>query len=229
MMTSKPVHVYSSALGSSACLAGTFYFDVRSRKMLWSEDLFRIHGYERGEIVPTLELMLSHKHPEDLSHSRQLWTDACTSGGQFCNYHRIIDAAKKERHILTSGEGVLGPNGSVESVHGYVVDFSSTLQREVEAASREAVHRSSVSRGVIERAIGLLMGYFRVDSETAFHLLLNRSQNTNTKLARLAGDLVESAEDRQCTAFLDQFAHELRADSRRKAAAAESARTGEAS
>jgi hypothetical protein len=102
------------------------------------------------------------------------------------------------------------------------------LQREVQGAAHEAVQRSSASRGVIERAIGFLMGYFRIDSETAFQLLLNRSQNTNTKLARLAGELVESAENRDYAAFLDEFALALRA-SNHTTKAAEVSRSGEAS
>jgi hypothetical protein len=228
MMTPKPVRTYSSALGSGESLAGTFYYDLASDKMLWSDELYRLHGYERGDVVPTLELLLAHKHPDDVPYSRRLWHDACTSGGQFCSYHRIIDANKREHHVLTSGEGILDAGGRVESVHGYVVDLSSTLQREVQGAAHEAVQRSSASRGVIERAIGFLMGYFRIDSETAFQLLLNRSQNTNTKLARLAGELVESAENRDYAAFLDEFALALRA-SNHTTKAAEVSRSGEAS
>ena len=63
---------YSSALGASNLLAGTFVFDARSRVMTWSDELYSIHGYRRGDVVPTMELTMAHKHPDDLPRIQEV-------------------------------------------------------------------------------------------------------------------------------------------------------------
>jgi hypothetical protein len=46
------------------------------------------------------------------------------------------------------------------------------------------------SRAVIEQAMGMLILLYGVDDESAFDMLRQRSQNTNTKLRALAEQLV---------------------------------------
>lgn len=94
---------YSSALGASALLAGTFVFDVQAGTMEWSDELYAIHGYRRGDVVPTLKLLLAHKHPEDLARIQEISAEVYAHGGHVAVYHRVIDAALRERKVLTAG------------------------------------------------------------------------------------------------------------------------------
>ncbi|MHA7180172.1 PAS domain-containing protein [Arthrobacter sp. MDB2-24] len=55
------------------------YFD--SPALHWSDELYRIHGYERGEIVPTLDLGISHFAPADRNAARSLWENLLSKGG----------------------------------------------------------------------------------------------------------------------------------------------------
>ena len=48
------------------------------------------------------------------------------------------------------------------------------------------------SQPVIEQAKGILMGYYRIDSDTAFQLLRHWSQDSNTKLRSIAEQLIET-------------------------------------
>lgn len=47
------------------CPTGSFRLSLGTGRSEWSEGLYRIHGYTRGEVVPTTELVLAHKHPDD--------------------------------------------------------------------------------------------------------------------------------------------------------------------
>jgi hypothetical protein len=56
----------------------------------------------------------------------------------------------------------------------------------------EGLRKRLASQPVIEQAKGILMGYYGIDDETAFQLLRRWSQESNTKLRRIAELLTES-------------------------------------
>ncbi len=203
-------HTYSSALGSPGFLAGTFLLDPLSGKAEWSDGLFNLHGYQRGEIVPTLELLMSHKHPDDRPHAMEIITQVFRDGGHFCIYHRIIDAQGHVRRVLTAGNGQLGQSGTV-AVAGTMIDLTSTLRRETEQAARDAVAGANATRGVINQARGILMGRLLLSSEAAFKLLVNCSSMTNVKVAVLASHLVRVADTDEGPEAMDEFIRVLQA------------------
>lgn len=195
----------SCTLMAGDCTVGTFRLDAATGKLSWSEELYLIHGYARGEIVPTVDLLLSHKHPDDRTRSQEILTHVRARGGRFFSYDRLIDARLREHRILTTGEGIIDGDGIVSHIDAYVIDLTKTLQRETERSARDAVIAANASRSTIEQAKGILMGALHIGSEEAFRLLVNYSQHSNIKLARTAADLVELANNAKDPALLDGF------------------------
>jgi hypothetical protein len=186
-------YTYSSALGTGNFPAGAYHIDLVEGTAAWSDGLYRLHGYERGEVVPTIELILSHKHPEDRPRAQEIIAGVCSTGGHFSIYHRMIDGQGRLHQVLTSGEGTVDASGRVTAIAGVMVDLTATLQRETEHAARDAVERAFSTRSVIDQARGLVMGRLRVGPEEAFDLLIRLSSRTNTKLSVVAADLVALA------------------------------------
>lgn len=209
MSLPKTVRAYSSALGPADCAAGTFHFDAISGRLEWSDELYTLHGYRRGEIVPTVELLYSHKHPDDRQRCHDIFLAACETGGFFCSYHRVIDARMREHRVLTAGEARTD-DGMLVAVEGFIVDLTSTLHWETERAAREAVEGALGTRSTIEQAKGILMGILRIGSGAAFDLLARYSQATNIKVSSTAADLVRLANGPEEAALLDAFVQELR-------------------
>jgi hypothetical protein len=200
---------YSSALEAGDCTAGTFFIDAVTGVMTWSDELYRIHGYQRGEVVPTLELALAHKHPGDRAKLREMNAGLAQAGGHFASYHRLIDSHQREHRVLTTGEAVLDANGRLSSITGIMVDLTSTVRAETERAARDAVAGAVRARAVIERALGILMGRRGINADAAFSLLSVHSNHTNTKLAAIASQLVGLAENPHNAAALTTFIHDL--------------------
>jgi hypothetical protein len=200
---------YPTALAAADCIVGTFRFDGASGKLDWSEEVYLIHGYCRGEIVPTLDLFLSHKHPDDRTRSREIFDQARKTGGSFFSYDRLIDARLREHRILTTGEAVLDECGRLSHIDAFIIDLTRTLQKETEAYARAAVAAANASRSTIEQAKGILMGALHIGSEEAFKLLVSHSQHSNIKLARTAADLVDLANSAKDPALLDGFIQAL--------------------
>lgn len=199
----------SSALAAD-CVAGTFRFDAVTGRVDWSEELYLIHGYHRGEIVPTLDLFLSHKHPDDRHRSRETFARIRAAGGSFFSFDRLIDARLHEHRILTTGEGVLDEGGRLSHIDAFVIDLTKMLQRETEQFARAAVTAANASRSTIEQAKGMLMGALHISAEEAFNLLVSHSQHHNIKLARAAADLVDLANNARDPSLLDGFIQALR-------------------
>ena len=188
-------YTYSSALGAGICPAGSYRIDLINGTSAWSDGLYQMHGYQRGDVVPTIELILAHKHPDDRAHAEEILEKVRRHGGHFSVYHRIIDAHGRLHQVLSSGGGVRDGAGKVTALAGMTVDMTATLQRETEVAARDAVERATFTRSVIAQARGLLMGRFGVGSDEAFELMIRLSNRTNRKLAVVSAELVDLADE----------------------------------
>jgi hypothetical protein len=192
-MAASPL-TYSSALGAGDCLAGSFHLDTVADRFEWSEALFRLHGYSPGEVLPSVELLLSHKHPDDRARASEIISQIATEGGYFCLYHRIIDSGLRVRRVLTCGEGILDGAGRVTALDGMMIDLTATVRHETEQAARDAIAGAMESRTVIARAQGILMGRLLTSADEAFRILVEQSSRTNVKLAVVAADLLRLAD-----------------------------------
>ncbi|MBT2565353.1 PAS and ANTAR domain-containing protein [Arthrobacter sp. ISL-85] len=200
------LYTYSSALGDSESDAGTFRVDIHPAgpTFQWSDGMFRLHGYRRGEVVPTKELVFAHKHPDDRDRCEEIVEQVSATGGFFCMYHRMVDARGRTHRVVTSGEAVLGPDGSVTALEGVMVDLSRTLQRETEQTARDAVAGAMATRTVIDQARGILMGQLKLGSDDAFQLLVSTSSHRNVKLVAVAAELVQLANSPEARIYLDR-------------------------
>jgi hypothetical protein len=196
---------YSFPLGAGEqCPSGTFHLDLASGRCDWSDGVFAIHGYARGEVVPTAELVMAHKHPEDREPILQLINEIRSTGGQGALFHRIIDSRGQEHRVLTlaqAGEG----QGPATAIHGLVMDFTRTVAAEAGREAAAAVAGAYANKATIEQAKGILMGRLDVQANEAFTILAVRSQHTNTKLAAVAAELVDAAGQGKLRAALQRW------------------------
>lgn len=174
---------------------GPFVFNVTTQQWWWSDDLYRIHGFAPGDVVPTTELMVRHKHPDDAAVATAIILNAFTSGEPFALWHRIIDARLRTRTVVSVGDGVRNEAGELVEVRGYMVDVTGSKRSQTARDVDEAVRRSAESRGAIEQAKGMLMATLAVDEDEAFALLKRSSQNANIKLRDLAQNLLATFEE----------------------------------
>ena len=183
--------VLSAMSGGHREPVGWFDYDVASGTWTWSASLFLMHGFEPGEIVPTTEILVAHKHPEDRQHTDDVLAAVLQNGQPFCCRHRIITSQQEIRTVVTIGRGVLDGNGRVSSVQGYFVDISDAGRHATEAEIHDAVERSAATRAVIEQAKGALMAVQGVSAQDAFAVLRWHSSQANRKLRDIAVFLTE--------------------------------------
>ena len=173
---------------------GTYSYRARDRCWTWSEEVFRIHGFEPGEVVPTTELLLAHKHPDDLARAAEVLARAMQDGAPYSCRHRVIDVSGREHTVLVVGRGTLR-DGQVVELRGYVVDVTQEVEQDVRERADAAVRAAREHQGPLEQAKGALMLALGVDSDVAFALLSAKSQVTNVKVHRVAEELMTQVVD----------------------------------
>jgi hypothetical protein len=171
---------------------GRYRLDLATGEWAWSDEVYVMHGFEPGEVVPTTSLMLSHKHPDDRGRVNGMLQRAAETGEPFSSVHRIVDAAGKTRTLAVTGQGRRDPaTGRMTELFGYFIDVTKAQR---EAAAREAsasIQASSERRAVIEQAKGVLMVVHGIEEDEAISQLREASNQSNLPLRDIAYSLVQ--------------------------------------
>jgi hypothetical protein len=169
---------------------GSFRFWFVGQRWEWSDEVARMHGYEPGSVVPTTELLLSHKHPDDRQHVQDQLDHLLHFGGSFSSRHRFIDTGGREHTVIVLADRMLDDSGALVGSEGYYIDLTDTFHQARRQALDDSLPELFEARAAIEQAKGALMLVYRINAEAAFEILLWRSQQTNTKLRALAAQVV---------------------------------------
>ena len=112
------------AEGQRISHTGSWSWDVSSGKVSWSEEHFRIFGYDPQKTHPSYQLFLETVHPEDRSTIEQNLDRAVREKSGFDMEFRIALADGSIKHVQGVGRPVLGESGEVDHYTGTTVDIS---------------------------------------------------------------------------------------------------------
>jgi ANTAR domain-containing protein len=153
-------------------------------------------------VVPTIDLMLAHNHPEDRGPIRHMLQDLCSRGGQRAIFYRLRDSKGREHTVLTLARAGADDEEQVTAVSGFMVDLTRPLSAETRREAAAAVAGAYANRAVVEQAKGVITGRLEIGAEEAFGILATRSQHTNTKVSTVAAALVTAAANGTFTSVL---------------------------
>ncbi|MGY4103184.1 PAS and ANTAR domain-containing protein [Nocardia sp. R16R-3T] len=169
---------------------GTFRFWFADQRWEWSDEVALLHGYEPGTVVPTTELLLEHKHPEDRAQVADTLARSVENAQPFSSRHRIVDTAGQVHHVIVVADQMSDETDTVIGTSGYYVDVTDVLDERQQETLDDTLPELYAARAVIEQAKGALMLVYNINAEQAFRVLSWRSQETNVKLRELAAQLI---------------------------------------
>jgi PAS domain S-box-containing protein len=115
---------------------GSFGCKVSSGEMFWSEETFRIFGYDR-DAKPAVEAILKRVHPDDKAMV-QGQIDSATSQGKDCNLeYRVLLPDDSVKHVHVVAHAVNDKAGNLEFV-GAVTDITERKAAEERIRGQEA-------------------------------------------------------------------------------------------
>jgi PAS domain S-box-containing protein len=133
------------AEGQRLSLTGSFFWRITTGEIIWSDEVYRIFGYEVG-IPVTLELIGARVYPDDMPMMMDMIDRAQNHGKDFAYEHRLLFPDNSVKYLHMSGLAARDHDGKLEYV-GSVQDITARRLAEdaVEKARSELAHVARVS------------------------------------------------------------------------------------
>ena len=120
---------------------GHWRFDVLSGEVTWSDEVYRIHGFEPGEIVPDYELVLAGYHPDDAEVLASAVSQAITTGAGYAFRLRIRPPGREERLVETKAATEQDETGKTVALFGVFQDVTDAVRSQQHLAESESLYR----------------------------------------------------------------------------------------
>jgi signal transduction histidine kinase len=109
---------------------GTWEWKMGGGTVTWSDELYRIYGFEPRSIPVTIELFLSWIHRDDRDRVEREIQSALVHPGGFAYRERIVRADGSVRTLDTIGEAIADPHGATARLIGTCLDVTEAVARE---------------------------------------------------------------------------------------------------
>jgi PAS domain S-box-containing protein len=103
---------------------GSWSWKVSNGKVTWSEEHFRIFGFDPEKTEPSFQLFLETVHPDDRSFIERSLDEAIKEKRGFDLEFRIALVDGSIKHVQGVGRAVLGESGNVDGYVGTTVDIT---------------------------------------------------------------------------------------------------------
>ena len=152
---------------------GSFERALPESRMVWSDELYRIHGLQPQSEEITVTKFLSFVHPDDLQELEAAVAHTQATGEATNLMHRIIKATGELRHVQRRTMLLKNEAGDAVKLYGTVQDVTEHVKarqkiEENEAllhATEEAAHTGSYELDVVSGTLRFSEGLYRLFGE----------------------------------------------------------------
>lgn len=107
---------------------GNWSLDLATGSLHWSDEKYRIYGYEPGNVEANMELCRHAIHPEDLDKVMQFIDSVGKTGEPMTITYRITRPSGEMRHLRSSAEASQDASGKVREILGTVLDITELVE-----------------------------------------------------------------------------------------------------
>ncbi|GAV20343.1 blue-light-activated protein [Mariprofundus micogutta] len=137
----KVLHDSESRLVASQVIShtGTWDWNPVTGDLIWSDETYRIHGYEPGQVEPSYELFLKHVHPDDRDMLASAVETALNENQPYSLDCRLQTVDGKEMVCHAQGEVEFDTDGQPLRMLGVFQDI--TERKQAESETKESRQR----------------------------------------------------------------------------------------
>ena len=119
---------------------GNWEWDIKTDKIYWSDETYRIFGLKPQESAPNYNGFLSHVHPEDRNKVSNALKKSLNSKSFSINY-RIVLPKKEERTVHMQSEVVFNEKNTPVRIKGIIQDITKKEDRRSSGTDGENPHK----------------------------------------------------------------------------------------
>jgi PAS domain S-box-containing protein len=177
---------------------GLWDWNVETGEIYWSDEHYRMEGYEPGEIVPTFEIWADRLHPEDRATSEARLALAMENGDDYVNEYRVCHPNGDIVWLSARGRFLYDERGQPVRMLGAMIDTTQRRREEEwqKLLVAELQHRVRNLIGMVRSVARLSAPSHRHVDEYVDHLIgrlqaMGRTQSTLTRSPGRSVDLAE--------------------------------------
>ena len=118
---------FAAIAAGSIVPVGRFRYEAAEDRWWWSDELYRIYGYEPGDVVPTTEMLVSHLQPEDRHRAVERLVTVLAREKPVGTCFRITDAHRVAHTLVMVGTARHDPVGQLIRIDGDLIDVTRCL------------------------------------------------------------------------------------------------------
>ncbi len=120
------------ATAESVARLGTWRWNLATKKLIWSDEMFRLFGIEKAGFDGDLERVISMRiHPADLPAVRQSNASVLQFQKPIPLEYRVVLPDGKERTVWAEGRLILDEQGRATALAGYVQDITERKKADI--------------------------------------------------------------------------------------------------
>jgi PAS domain S-box-containing protein len=109
---------------------GDYDWHIASDTNRWSDQLYRIYGFEPQTFNASYERFLARIHPDDRERIQAIHQTAYATGEPYNMIERIVRPDGEVRYLSSNGQVIMGPAGTPERMRGTCVDITERILAE---------------------------------------------------------------------------------------------------
>jgi two-component system sensor histidine kinase/response regulator len=146
---------------------GSWSVDLSTGARTWSDEMYRLLGYEPGEVEPHLDRVFERFHPEDRERLKAAFLAQMAHPEGWHEEFRIVLPGGAVRWLAARTEAVFGPAGDVVGVHGTSQDVTER-RRADEQLRFQAQLLNAVDEAIISTDLSGVIVYWGPGAERLY-------------------------------------------------------------
>lgn len=122
---------------------GSWDYDVSTRQVAWSTEMFRLLGFDPALGEPDHETLITHYHPDDVALHDAMMLQALEDGQPYEYDIRILSSECVMRWGYVMGQAARDETGRIVRLYGTLMDITERKQTEEENARLAAIIENS--------------------------------------------------------------------------------------
>ncbi|UAY51540.1 PAS domain-containing protein [Ferruginibacter albus] len=128
---------------------GSWQNNFLTNEVTWSDEAFRVYGYEPNELPPTYSLFIKHVHPDDVQYVNKTMEDAVKYHDTQELSFRIIDTNNAVKYIQAALIIERDEQGNVVHVLGFKQDITDKVMLEERLQEERKQQQKQITEAVI--------------------------------------------------------------------------------